>query len=66
MIVLASGEKTTPTPMENVIKSSGLAQDVVMFGRERNQTGILIEPRPSEVINVDDLDQVATFRNKIW
>lgn len=64
VIILASGEKTVPAPMESVIASSPLVQGVVMFGRERNQVGILIEPR--QAVDVDDEKAVAEFRNQIW
>ena len=52
--------------MESVIASSPLVQGVVMFGRERNQVGVLIEPRPEHAIDVNDEKAVAEFRNQIW
>lgn len=61
VIILASGEKTVPAPMEDVIISSALVGGVVMFGRERNQVGVLIEPRADV-----DTEDLAAFRNKIW
>jgi long-subunit acyl-CoA synthetase (AMP-forming) len=66
VIILASGEKTVPAPMESVIASSPLVQGVVMFGRERNQVGVLLEPRPGHAIDVKDDNAVAEFRNRIW
>ncbi|KAF8129526.1 acetyl-CoA synthetase-like protein [Boletus edulis] len=66
VIILASGEKTVPAPMEGVIGSSSLVQGVVMFGRERNQVGVLIEPRPEHALDVNDEKAVAEFRNQIW
>ncbi|KAH7890602.1 putative nonribosomal peptide synthetase [Phlebopus sp. FC_14] len=45
VITLASGEKAVPAPMESIITSSPILQGAVMFGRERNQVGILVEPR---------------------
>ena len=38
----------------------------VMFGRARNQPGILIEPKPIYAIDIEDSSQVAQFRNLIW
>lgn len=61
VIVLASGEKVVPAPMENVIMSSPLVNGVVMFGRQRNQVGVLIEPRAFA-----DSNDVTSLRNKIW
>ncbi|KAF9223056.1 putative nonribosomal peptide synthetase [Gyrodon lividus] len=66
VITLASGEKTVPAPMEAIIESSPLLRGVVMFGRERGQVGILIEPRPEHVVDIQDDQAVAEFRNKIW
>ncbi|KAF8555340.1 putative nonribosomal peptide synthetase [Imleria badia] len=66
VIILASGEKTVPAPMESIIASSPLVQGVVMFGRERNQVGVLLEPRPEHAIDVSDEKAVAEFRNQIW
>ena len=66
MITLASGEKTVPAPIECIIMSSPLLQGVVMFGRERNQVGVLVEPRPGYAVNVLDINAVSAFRNEIW
>lgn len=37
-----------------------------MFGRNRDQAGILIEPSPAMKIDVSDAAQVAELRNKLW
>ena len=66
MITLASGEKIVPTPMEGIIMGSPLLQGAVIFGRERNQVGILVEPRPKHTVDVLDENAVASFRNEIW
>ncbi|KAF5389352.1 hypothetical protein D9757_004361 [Collybiopsis confluens] len=66
VIIHSSGEKTVPLPMEHVIISSPLIQGAVMFGRQRDQPGILIELIPDLQIDVSDEAQVAEFRNKIW
>ena len=66
VIIMASGEKTVPAPMESIIGSSPLVQGVVMFGRERNQVGVLIEPSPGRAIDVNDEKAIAEFRNQIW
>ncbi|KAG8734983.1 hypothetical protein FRC10_011139 [Ceratobasidium sp. 414] len=42
-IVLANGEKTNPGTMEDVITSCPHVELAAMFGRERNQTGVLLE-----------------------
>ena len=66
VIVLASGEKTVPAPMESIISSCPKVQGVVMFGRQRNQVGILIEPRPEYHIDTQDDQAVQDFRDQVW
>ncbi|KAF9235375.1 putative nonribosomal peptide synthetase [Melanogaster broomeanus] len=66
VIMLVSGEKTVPGPMEGIIGSSPLLKGTMMFGRERNQVGILIEPRLEHVVDIQDDKAIAEFRNKIW
>ncbi|KAG8720020.1 hypothetical protein FRC08_001379 [Ceratobasidium sp. 394] len=58
-IVLANGEKTNPVPMEAEIIKCPLVRAAVMFGRERNQTGVLIELEGSNLENM--VDQVWPF-----
>lgn len=66
VITLASGEKTVPAPTEGIIIASPLLQGAVIFGRGRNQVGVLIEPRPEHIVDVMDDNAVAVFRNEIW
>ncbi|KAJ3842699.1 putative aminoadipate reductase [Lentinula raphanica] len=66
VIIHSSGEKTVPHPMEFIIMRSPLVQEAIMFGRQRNQAGILIEPTPGNEIDVDNQDEISKFRNKIW
>ncbi|KAJ3918426.1 acetyl-CoA synthetase-like protein [Lentinula edodes] len=66
VVVLSTGEKCVPAPMENTLLMSPLIQGVVMFGRQRDQPGVLIEPSPGNEIEVDDPEQVSNYRNKIW
>ncbi|KAF8839601.1 putative aminoadipate reductase [Paxillus ammoniavirescens] len=66
VIMLASGEKTVPAPMESIIGSSPLLNCAIMFGRERNQVGVLIEPQPEYVVDTWDNKALSEFRNKIW
>ena len=46
--------------------SSGMVTGAVMFGRGRNQSGILIEPHPDYAVDPKDEIAIAGFRNKIW
>ncbi|KAJ7782239.1 putative aminoadipate reductase [Mycena maculata] len=66
VIVHSSGEKTVPAPMEDIVLSSPHVVGAVMFGRERVQTGILIETPPNLQIDVRNHTELAELRNKIW
>ncbi|OAX38467.1 putative aminoadipate reductase [Rhizopogon vinicolor AM-OR11-026] len=66
VLILASGEKTVPAPMETTISDNPCVNGTVMFGRGRNQVGIIIEPRPGHEIDVEDEKQLAKFRNRVW
>ncbi|KAJ7075616.1 putative aminoadipate reductase [Mycena belliarum] len=66
VIILANGEKTVPGPMEDIMMSSPLITGAVVFGRERNQVGVLIEPAPTHQLDPKDEQQLAKFRNLIW
>jgi len=66
VLIHSSGEKTVPAPMESAIGASPSLSGVCMFGRGRNQAGVLVEPKPEYAIDVTDDQQVAEFRNKIW
>ena len=52
--------------MESIIGSSPVVQGVVMFGRQRNQVGILVEPRPEYRVDTDNAQAVREFRDKVW
>ena len=62
----ATGEKIEFTPQEGYITSSPLVYGCVMFGREREQPGILIEPQPEHAVDPNDEAALVAFRNKIW
>ena len=38
----------------------------VMFGREHDQPGILIEPQHNHAIDINDAKQISELRNKLW
>ncbi|KZT25929.1 acetyl-CoA synthetase-like protein [Neolentinus lepideus HHB14362 ss-1] len=66
VLVLASGEKTVPPPMEGHILHNPLVQRTLMFGRGRDQVGVLIEPKTAHAIDPKDEEAVIEFRNRIW
>ncbi|KAJ7715960.1 acetyl-CoA synthetase-like protein [Mycena metata] len=65
VLIMANGEKTVPGPMEDIMMASPLIKGAVMFGRERNQVGVLIEPT-QHTLDSADVQQLADFRNLIW
>ncbi|KAJ7073093.1 putative aminoadipate reductase [Mycena amicta] len=66
VIVHSIAEKTVPAPMENIVMSNPMVSGTIMFGRDRDRAGILIEPAPGLSIDVNDAEQVAALRNKFW
>ncbi|KAH9475986.1 putative NRPS-like protein biosynthetic cluster [Psilocybe cubensis] len=66
VIVHTSGEKTVPAPIENVLMSSPYIMGTVMFGREREQAGVLIELKPAFAIDPSNEDELIKMRNMLW
>lgn len=62
----ALGEKVVPLPQEGIITSSPMVSGCIMFGRGKNQCGVLIEPTEAHAIDPYDTDALVNFRNKIW
>ncbi|KAK0463067.1 putative aminoadipate reductase [Desarmillaria tabescens] len=61
VIVLSSGEKAIPGPMEDIINSSPLVVGSVMFGREQPQVGIIVHPK-----NAVPDEGADAFIDAIW
>ncbi|KAI5884843.1 acetyl-CoA synthetase-like protein [Schizophyllum commune H4-8] len=66
VIVHSTGEKTVPAPIEGAIVTSPLVRTAIMFGRGKDEAGVLVEPASTHQVDVDDDVQVAAFRNAIW
>ncbi|CAK5275142.1 unnamed protein product [Mycena citricolor] len=66
VLIMANGEKTVPGPMEDILLSNPNISGAVMFGRERNQVGVLVEPSAASKVDITDPTEVAKFRNLIW
>ena len=62
----ATGEKVVPLPQEGTVGASPLVAGCAMFGREREQAGILVEPIEEYTVTPGDDAALAVFRNKIW
>ncbi|KAE9406881.1 acetyl-CoA synthetase-like protein [Gymnopus androsaceus JB14] len=43
-----------------------IVSGAIMFGRQRDQPGILLEPLPAYQVDVNDSAQISKFRNLIW
>lgn len=63
---MTAGEKIVPIPQESHMTSSPFIAGAIMFGREKMQPGVLIEPHPSHAINPANEAEVVEFRNKVW
>ncbi|KAF7330079.1 Acetyl-CoA synthetase-like protein [Mycena kentingensis (nom. inval.)] len=67
VIVMANGEKAVPGPFEDILNASAKINSAIMFGRGRNQLGVLVEPADSvRHVDAGDDEQVQRFRNEIW
>ena len=66
VLVMGSGEKVVPLPQEGAIKSHHMVEDAMMFGRGKNEPGVLIELRSEFQLDVDNETAVIEFRNLIW
>lgn len=60
------GEKIVPLAQERAICASPLVAGAVMFGRERAQPGVLVEPASPRVVDPRDAVALAAFRSEIW
>ncbi|GBE89735.1 acetyl-CoA synthetase-like protein [Sparassis crispa] len=63
-IMLSTGEKTNPTPLEAIFVTDPHIKHALMFGRGRFQNGVLVQP--TEPFDSSDEGELADFRNKIW
>ncbi|KAJ7131571.1 hypothetical protein C8R43DRAFT_1207614 [Mycena crocata] len=65
-IMHSTGEKTNPGPLENILNQDPHVSSCVMFGRERLQAGIIVDPKPALRFDPSNLVKLAEFRNSIW
>ncbi|KIJ53176.1 hypothetical protein M422DRAFT_775837 [Sphaerobolus stellatus SS14] len=62
-LMLSTGEKTNPQPLEDIIMKDPNVEWAIMFGRGRLNNGILIHPAADA--QVEKIGEAA-FRNLIW
>lgn len=60
------GEKIVPIQQQDIVSAHPLVKGNIMFGRGREQVGILIEPRPDHTIIPGHDHVLAEFRNMLW
>ncbi|KAJ7035832.1 acetyl-CoA synthetase-like protein [Mycena alexandri] len=63
VIVLSSGEKAVPGPAEDIICSSPAVSICMMFGRERHQVGLIVQP--SQPLDSSDEAAILAFKQSI-
>ncbi|GAA99861.1 uncharacterized protein L969DRAFT_91802 [Mixia osmundae IAM 14324] len=62
-IMLSTGEKIAPAPIEDVLNASPLISTAIIFGRGRESAGVLIDPaRP---IAPDDMEAHETLKREL-
>ncbi|KAJ3539483.1 hypothetical protein NM688_g6353 [Phlebia brevispora] len=65
-IMLSTGEKTNPGPLESILAQDPLIRSGVLFGRGRFHNGLIIDPVEEYAFDPLDADQLTQFRDKIW
>ncbi|KEP48039.1 putative acetyl-CoA synthetase-like protein [Rhizoctonia solani 123E] len=65
-IILLNGEKTNPGPMETEIVRCPIVRYAIMFGRERTQTGVLVELEESAHDLYRTMDKHIQAIEQIW
>ncbi|KIJ53201.1 hypothetical protein M422DRAFT_25667 [Sphaerobolus stellatus SS14] len=62
-LMLSTGEKTNPLPLEDIIMKDPNVEWAIMFGRGRLTNGVLIHPAANTQVNKIG---EAAYRNLIW
>ncbi|KAJ3540826.1 hypothetical protein NM688_g6172 [Phlebia brevispora] len=65
-IMLSTGEKTNPGPLETIMLQDPHVQAAVIFGRGRLQNGMLIEPKKEYRFDPNDMATLESFKDAIW
>ncbi|KAJ7127122.1 acetyl-CoA synthetase-like protein [Mycena epipterygia] len=65
-ILLVTGEKTNPIPLEAILLQDDHIAGAVMFGNGHAENGIVIEPKKDFAFDPAEVDKVSEFRMKIW
>ncbi|KAL4248625.1 Adenylate-forming Reductase [Abortiporus biennis] len=68
-IMLSTGEKTNPGPLERILEQDPHIRNAVMFGRGKIYNGVLVDPKPEFAFDPNAEDGeilLEQFRNMIW
>ncbi|VDB87373.1 unnamed protein product [Peniophora sp. CBMAI 1063] len=63
-IMLSTGEKTNPVPLERILLRDPQVSLAVFFGRGRFNNGVIVQP--ATPFDSNDLEKVQAFRDAIW
>ncbi|EKM51563.1 uncharacterized protein PHACADRAFT_212203 [Phanerochaete carnosa HHB-10118-sp] len=66
VIILSTGEKIVPIPQEGHIGTCPMVMGCLMFGREREQAGLLVELAERHAFDPNDEAALVQFRNELW
>ena len=66
ILTVPPGEKIVPLPQEAHISLHPMVHGCLMFGRQREQAGLLVELEAEHAFSPDDEAALIAFRNKIW
>lgn len=63
IIVFLNGEKTNPVTFENEVSKDPEVRSAIVFGQQRFEAGLLVEPRDGAILSVQ---QRAALIERIW
>ncbi|THG97884.1 hypothetical protein EW026_g4198 [Hermanssonia centrifuga] len=65
-IMLSTGEKTNPVPLERILVQDPHIQAAVIFGTGKLQNGVVIDPKKEHGFDTHDVTGVERFKEMIW
>ncbi|KAF8579177.1 acetyl-CoA synthetase-like protein [Ramaria rubella] len=65
-IILSTGEKTNPGPIETTLCRDPRVALALVFGRGREMNGAIVQPPTEYVFDPSNSEALATYRNLIW
>ncbi|KAA1476420.1 acetyl-CoA synthetase-like protein [Dentipellis sp. KUC8613] len=65
-IMLSTGEKTNPGPIEAILALDPHIAAALLFGRGKFQNGVLVQPAAAHAFDPRDTQRLDAFRDAIW